>query len=282
MAHRIEKDEPVGEALLRLLRADLAKAVADLRREGSRDECVHRARQRLKRARSLVRLMKPVLGDATHDIRNDLRAAAELLAGARDADAAAASARDLNAATGGEAGFGRVVAVLDRSAEAAHRFATPIDAVVERLAAAGEHLQGLEAPADGDRLFDRSTAKAYKSGRKAMRRARSRLATPDLHGWRKDVKTLWHLLRLGRRRLPRRARPMAARLSRLGDVLGLDHDHAMLAERLALSPEADPALMRQLAAIALERRKLEAEAFAIGAKVYREKPRRFAGRMQLR
>jgi hypothetical protein len=108
-----------------------------------------------------------------------------------------------------------------------------------------------------------------------MRRAETSLATPDLHHWRTEVKRLWHLIRLGRKRLPKEAQKMAPRLDRLGEVLGLDHDHAMLAERLALSPRADPSLMRQLQAIANRRRDLEAEAFALGAKVYAKSVRRF-------
>ena len=74
---------------------------------------------------------------------------------------------------------------------------------------------------------------------------------------------------------------MAAKLGRLGETLGLDHDHAMLAERLALSPTGDPALMRQLSLIARERRSLEAESFALGAELYKRKPRKLARRIRL-
>ena len=89
------------------------------------------------------------------------------------------------------------------------------------------------------------------------------------------MKDLWYLLRLSRKRLPRSSRKLAAELQRLGEKLGLDHDHAMLAERLALRPAGDPALMRQLGIIAEERRGLEGQAFTIGASVYRRKPKHF-------
>ena len=115
-----------------------------------------------------------------------------------------------------------------------------------------------------------------------MRRAETSLATPDLHRWRKAVKDLWHLLVLARKRLPRGMGPIADRLQRLSELLGQDHDHAVLAEKLALSPTGDPALMRQLALIARERRRLESEAFALGAAVYRKRPRRFVKRTRLR
>jgi len=54
----------------------------------------------------------------------------------------------------------------------------------------------------------------------------------------------------------------------------------MLAERLALSPTGDPALMQQLSLIAKRRRALEAEAFSIGNRLYHKKPKRFRKSMR--
>jgi hypothetical protein len=56
----------------------------------------------------------------------------------------------------------------------------------------------------------------------------------------------------------------------------------MLAERLALSPEGDPALMQQLSLIADQRLVLESEAFALGARLYRQKPKKFRRQLHLR
>lgn len=282
MKNRIGPREDIGKALWRLLAADLAGARADLASDRPAEERVHGARQRLKRARSLTRVLEPALGGEAGDLRRSLSAAARLLAGARDADAAAASARGLRETVAGadDAGFAAVVARLDRTAEEAHRTATPIEEVDRRLATIAATVDAAAGPVDGAALFDRALHRTYRKGRKAMRQARSSLATPDLHEWRKQAKGLWHLLRYGRARLPAEARRLAARLERLGDVLGLDHDHAMLAEKLALSPNGDPALMRQLSIIATERKRLEDEAFALGAKTYRRSPRRFSRRIR--
>ena len=115
-----------------------------------------------------------------------------------------------------------------------------------------------------------------------MASATASLSTPDLHRWRKRVKDLWHLLALAEKRLPERLAAERDDLAHLGELLGQDHDHAILAERLALSPEADPALMRQLAVIASERRRLEREAFALGKSLYGEKPKRFSRKATLK
>ena len=136
-------------------------------------------------------------------------------------------------------------------------------------------------------LFDRSGRKLVLTrqgeifARHAMAAATTSLSTPDLHRWRKRVKDLWHLLALAEKRLPKDLSAEREDLARLGELLGQDHDHAVLAERLALSPEADPALMRQLAVIAGARRQLEQEAFALGRRLYGDKPKRFTRRVKL-
>ena len=214
--------------------------------------------------------------------KKTLSGIARLLAGARDADAAAASARSLREAAGArDAGFDRVVVELDQQAAEVHGNGAPVKEVARRLATSAADFATAPADVDGAALFDRAIARSYRRGRRAMERAETSLATPDLHRWRKAVKDLWHLLRLARKRLPPSAAPAARRLQHLGELLGSDHDHAMLAERLALSPTGDPALMRQLSVIAKERRALESKAFKLGAILYRDRPKKYARQMRV-
>jgi|SRR5579871_3025565 len=285
MAHRIGRHEGLGRALRRLLAADLAAAQTDLRLAGATaTERVHHARQRLKRIRTLVRVVEPALPHRASAAAALVAEAAGLLAEPRDADVVAASARGLREIAGPRetAELDRVVALLDRAAEAAHHQAASVRQVNERLAAAAGALLPLPRRLGGGALFERALARSYRRGRRAMGKARASLATPDLHRWRKAVKDYWNLIKLCHQRLPRRIRSIAVDLARLGDLLGLDHDHAVLAERLALSPEPDPGLMRHLALIDRERRRLEEEAFQLGAILYGHKPKRQARRLKLR
>jgi CHAD domain-containing protein len=283
MSHRIGRHEPVGKALRRLIADDLGAAREDLRGNGSAEERIHRIRQRLKRLRTLLRVVKPALPGEVAAAGRSLSAAARLLAEPRDADVAAASARGLReiAAPGEDAGLDRVVAELDRKAEEAHHHAAPVGLVGQRLSAAAAELGRLPRNLDGGALFEKALARSYKKGWRAMVQARTSLATPDLHRWRKAVKDYWNLILLARKRLPHGIRATAADLARLGDLLGLDHDHAVLAERLALAPDPDPGLMRHLSLIARERRRLEDEAFDLGARLYRRKPKAQAGRLRM-
>src|SRR5207244_8811388 len=125
--------EPLGKSLRRLVADDLAAAQADLRGNGSAEERVHRVRQRLKRLRTLLRVLKPALPAEVAATTRALTAAARLLAEPRDADVVAASARGLReiAAPGEDAGLDRVVEELDRKAEEAHHHAAPVRHVTE-------------------------------------------------------------------------------------------------------------------------------------------------------
>ena len=284
MAHRIGKTESIAKALIRLARDDIDSAARDLKAADRRDERVHRVRQRLKRVRTILRVVEPRFAESAVGARRTLAEAARLLARARDADVAAENARQLAAASkpGEDHGFERVVETLEREAEEAHQQRTPIGEVNKRLAAASAAIAIFDADFDGQALIAAALRRAYARGRRAMRRAETSLATPDLHRWRKAVKDLWHLLLLARRRLPKKARGAASRLDRLGEMLGSDNDHALLAEKLALSPTGDPKLMSQLGVIARERNKLEGDAFRLGKRLYARKPKAFARTFKVR
>jgi CHAD domain-containing protein len=283
MAHLIEKNEDFGEGLLRLVREDLAGIREILSSDASSDEKVHRARQRLKRLRTLTRVLRPVLGIHWVPLKADLGTTSRLLAGARDADVAVESARAMRKISGDKPGngFDAVIAILAEEARAIHAASLPLETVQGRLVEIERHFAAMAAIDDGTALFADSLVAAYRRGRKSLHQASQSLATPDLHRWRKAVKDLWHLLRLGRERLPAKAVRLTDRLDRLAGLLGTDHDLALLAERLALSPRLDPALGLQLAVIAGERRRLESEALKLGARIYRHKPAEFAKRMKL-
>ena len=278
MAHRIDEGEDIVVAFLRLAGDDLAAARREFAGSKTREARIHSVRQRLKRVRTLLRVLEAGPGQGARAARQSLTTIARMLAGARDADVAAASARELAAATprAAEFGFDRVVMTLEQDAVRAHRENAAPAEVSRLLGGLAEDVAALAGePVDGRTLLDEGFERAYRRGRRWMRRAHVSLGTPELHSWRKAVKDLWHLLSLARRRVSHKGQKIEPMLERLASLLGLDHDHAVLAERLALSPTGDLALMQQLALIADRRRELEAEAFELGAGLYDQSPRDF-------
>jgi CHAD domain-containing protein len=282
MPHRIGKYEDIGSALARLVTEDVAMARAELAGSGPPALRLYRVRQGLKRIRTVLRVLRPALGARADDVSHQLRDAGRLLAETRDPCAVAASARHLMAVAEADGvGLDRVVARLDRQLERHECGGIAFAEVDSLMAAVQTEVSAVEGNIDGVGLLARGIDRAYRRGRKAMQTAAFSLETPDLHAWRKAVNDLRHLIRIGRKRLPADITKRESQLKDLGDTLGLDQDHAMLAEQLALSPEGDPALMLQLSLIADHRLKLESKAFALGAKLYKKRPKKFRRRLSL-
>ncbi|MEX0853200.1 MAG: CHAD domain-containing protein, partial [Bauldia sp.] len=183
MAYRVGRKEDVAAALVRLVRGDLDDALADLAGDEPTEARVHRIRQHLKRVRTLLRVLEPMFGNGARAARGETAATARLLAGARDAGVAAASARDLAAATAAsdqDVGFDLVAEALDREA-ADHQEEMLLDEVGRRLAATRAAVAGFGVTFEGSALLDAALRRAYRRGRRTMRWARISLATPDLH-----------------------------------------------------------------------------------------------------
>jgi hypothetical protein len=119
----------------------------------------------------------------------------------------------------------------------------------------------------------------HRTGRKTLSHA-MREQTPEAsHEWRKQVKYLSNALKI----LDVSDRPRLAkteeRAAKLADRLGDDHDLAELARyvtgdaRVALDADAKEKLAKL---IQRRRAKLHKRAFALGAKIYKEKSGRFA------
>ncbi len=282
MRHRLSRHGDAAAELVRLTQEDLAAAAAELGGRAAVDRRIHSVRQHLKWVRSALRVLEGAVGEDAAAARREAGAAARLLASARDADVAAASARVLSGTTAlaNEAGFDRLADALDVEAAFAHQQRVPLAEVGRRLAGIADMAAGFSTNFDGDALIAGAILRAYRRSRRAMQRAAANRGTADLHAWRKEAKHLWHLVRLARARLPARTGKWAMRLHDLTELLGLDHDHAMLAERIALAP-ADGALPKRLKLIFERRGGIEDDAFDLGRRLFSAKPRRFARRWRL-
>ncbi|MGH2341748.1 CHAD domain-containing protein [Segnochrobactraceae bacterium EtOH-i3] len=227
---------PSTPLLVRRPAAEIRAAAAALSAPDlTREECVHRARRRLKAARSFLRVLRPVIDRAGYRfLIEELRAAKEVLSYARDADVAAATAADLAARavrrSGHSSAAARAVmplaALRDRlvvRAEEAHEETIPpeeVAAALVLLAREAERVtEGLALPAAP---ILKATRKAARAVRKARRRAARTGRDRDLHAWRKAVK---HQAVLAGLVGPAE---LAEQLDHLGDLLGVDHDLAML------------------------------------------------------
>lgn len=279
MKHRIARHSHVGLALREAIVDDLARSASiltDVSRP--RAERVHEVRRRLKRARSTLAVLKPVLGGAYRRHRGVMTGIARDLAARRDADVVAATARDLGREIGGGEPIIADAALADLGGVTAHDvLVAPIEfaALSERLARAAAEARALPAPDDAADLLATAIERAYRQGRKAMRRADTDGDGDDLHDWRKAAKHLWFLMRLSRKRLPKRAGRFAHRLERLSETLGAEHDVMLVdahARALVTRREAEGPFRH---ALRKRRGALQREALTLGARLYGRKPAAF-------
>jgi hypothetical protein len=98
------------------------------------------------------------------------------------------------------------------------------------------------------------------------------------------VKDLWHQCQVLQPVWPARMKTMAGQASKLSDLLGEDHDLAVLATTAdanqdVLSDEEQRVLSRE---IRRRRRKLQRKADELGESLYAERPRKLASRLEKR
>jgi CHAD domain-containing protein len=134
------------------------------------------------------------------------------------------------------------------------------------------------APAlDGPAVITTATT-VYRRSRRAMKRARRTGLSATLHGWRKELKTLWYQLRLVKP-LTRGVAPFVGELKRVETELGEDHNLVVLAATLRACRELKTmsTKVRQLDALAARLRQgLRKRAFALGSRLHRRTPDEFA------
>jgi CHAD domain-containing protein len=266
-----------GAALLARNRlcACIDGALAALLASEPDDAAVHGARRELKRARALLRLLRATLNPRVYrgaDLL--LRDAGRSLSQARDVAVLAAALERMRIAAGvSRQSVGGVVRALARERRAANLVQAARGA---RSALRLARLRLLRARlADGgEEPLVEGLVRIYRRGRRDFGGARAAPTADRLHAWRRQVKRYWHALEVLAPGRPRAIRALAREAHALADLLGEDHDLAMLATRLA-SARLAAAMRRRLRVAIVERRtRIEIDALALGAQLYAIRPRR--------
>lgn len=246
------------------------------------DDAVHRVRKDLKRARAILRLLRPALGRRRFRAVNlALRDAGRALAGRRDTRVLVETLQRLTeegnlTAAGLEPLAARLRADWKAASGSGDR--TPARTAAARIRTAAAELRAARVRGDWPVLAHGLYA-VYRRGRRARRIAAREATAECLHEWRKQVKNHWHALELLEPAWPRPMRALAREAHRLADRLGEDHDLAVLGQRLD-SVELDAhARDDALAAIESRRRELQQSAFRLGERLYAEAPSRFVARV---
>jgi CHAD domain-containing protein len=293
VSYRLSLDAPAPDAVRAVARERAEHALRALRETAADDPAtaVHDVRKDAKKLRALLRLLQPAIDRKLRRGENQAIAAiARGLSGTRDAAVLAKQAADLRDRAVGQAPEATFTAVHDAFAHAASSGDGDGDGLRAAIASAGTQLDSLVDRIDGWPLQDvrlrtlvDGLERSYARGRDELARVRKDPGDPErLHEWRKRVKDLWYQERLLRDAWPRVLTAQADELGELGELLGDDHDLAVLREQLTSADGVGAGLALDLepvvAAIDHRRAELQARALAIGTRVYAEKPVAYARR----
>jgi CHAD domain-containing protein len=278
MSYRLDFDDDIATTVRRCAPEQLDDAVRNIAARGDGDpaEAIHEARKDIKKTRSLLRLVRPALGADAYRRRNvALRDIGRGLSAQRDVDAIAETMDDLAERFAGQLPHERFVAARERLAAAATT-APDLDAALAALRQAADDVASWPLERCDRSTLQKGMVRAYARGRTAMATAETDPSDQAFHDWRKRAKDLWYHSRLMSAAWPEVLKPQAKQAHALADLLGDDHDLAVLSARLT----ADGPEERELRSLVARRRGgLQAEALRLGRRLYAETPKAFGRRM---
>jgi CHAD domain-containing protein len=288
MAFTLDPRSPIPTAVEEAAEEELRKAVEALTGQADLgpDEAAHDARKRTKKVRALLRLVRRELGEDVYRRENRaLRDAARRLSPVRDAWVLVEALDGLVAPPDDDLSP-EDVAVLRAVLVADHR---------ALQAGQGDHDTLLAAAAEFERVLARvsrwplgdhgwrsldGVETVARRGRAALANARAKSRTEDFHEWRKQVKYLRHQFALLREVWPDVLDAMENTADEVGEILGADHDLAVLRERVkaegVLAPAIERALLRRIDA---RRAEHQARAIVLGRRLHAEKPESLTQRL---
>jgi len=288
-AFRLNDAESADDGLRRIARGQIDGALDELGDAdgGDPSEAVHEARKGFKRLRATVRLARDDLGDDVYRRENAaFRDVGRRLSGVRDAKVMVETLDALGKRYADElparpfAGFR---AALVREQKAAHEELRRDEATLRDVRAELEDARARVASwplsdGAGHAILAPGFRRIYRRGRKEFRAAAADTNAESLHELRKRVKDLRYTGQVVGPVAPKRVRKLAKRANTLADVIGDDHDLAVLREAAAERAgtlEGDE-LQRLQELVDRRRARLQRKALKSAKKLYAPKPREIA------
>jgi CHAD domain-containing protein len=278
-AYRLNEDEPLPEGIRRVARGRIDHAIDELRgkTDSTPEEAVHEARKDMKKLRALLRLARGELGRDTFARENTcFRDAARELSGARDADVMLQTLGALELPPGVGAELRAAIKAERRRDGAADRAGAARDALAI-LKEARKRIDGWPLERDSFEAVAAALEHSYRRGRRDFEAARAEPSAEALHEWRKRAKEHWYHHTLLHSLWPAVMAAAGDEAHVLSDHLGDDHDLVVLAGWVSEHADASPAFLE---AVECRRAQLQQDAFALGARVYAEKPGAFVRRLE--
>ena len=296
MAFRLKDREHVGKGVVRNMSREVERALEHLRqgsapraKEASANDAVHEVRKCFKRVRAGLRLLRDELGDDLYHEENwCFRDAARPLTEVRDAVMLIETLDQLTPDLADKAAARHVrEALVANQVDVSRRVLIDdqaFHAVTDMATRALARLADWRMQRDGWAALESGLRRVYREGHRALSLALEQPSVENLHEWRKQSKYHWHHLQLIEPALASKEGELPDDVHTLTQLLGEDHDRAVLQQTLATDPLSyggQRALANLFALIERQRATLERNAFELGRRLYQDSPRVFISRLDL-
>lgn len=238
MKYELRPDQSLGENLRRIFRQQIngALALAQGEKEPG-DTLVHDVRKHLKKARSVLQLVRKEIGNGGfrgQDRR--LRDVGRLMTESRDAEVRLQTMRQLEEVTHHHyRSYQKIekllAAELENFLAAFGGWEKKAIPLLERADQLGKKWPRLDYR---EQELRRAVRRTYKSGRRALAKVQKELSSANIHELRKQVKLLGYQVRILRPWNEVVIGELLRELTELGHLLGRVHDLTLLADRLRL------------------------------------------------
>jgi len=287
MSYRLKVKEPLAEGLRRVALDQIEIVDGELRGNADAETAIHNARRALKRLRALLRLVRPGLDPFVY--RRETQRLAEtgrLLAGERDRHVMRQTLKKLTASATPplpDALLTSFETLL--SASAAVSLLDPAQARQKAIARMATSRRFFESNAIAGLAIEHAfegVGKVYRKGRRLHRTCLEPATDEDFHALRKCVQQHWRHMQLLSRAWPDALSARAAEAKMLSQLLGEDHDFAVLISYASAHVDALPEEgVSQLVALARkEQAHLRAQVHLHGGRLFAEPARDLVARLQ--
>jgi CHAD domain-containing protein len=277
-------DETVPDGVRRIARAQIESAIELLRGNGDREAAVHETRKSMKRTRTVLRLARGDLDPGIYGFENhSLRDIARRLAVARDSQVMVETLESVSKRFSGEIApeqleglRSRLVTEHEDAEQQLEGDQELLDSAIRQLEAARARVPGWTLAHEDFRALAPGLRRIHRRGRRAFKEARREPSAENLHELRKRAKDLWYATQILRHAAPSRLKKVRRGAHKLSDLLGEDHDLALL-RTTALKHRrelADPAALAALLGV-IDRRRAQVQRQALGRadRLYATKPK---------
>ncbi|HEY2588665.1 MAG TPA: CHAD domain-containing protein [Tepidisphaeraceae bacterium] len=293
MSFELKQKETVPEGIRRVVCERIDKAMQTLDGNGRKsvnDEAVHEARKRFKQVRGALRVVRKELGGKQFDQENGtFRDAGRPLSEVRDAKVMVDTLDQLAEHYKGQLAaelFKQLRGALEsrrrevrkRVLDANHTTRT----ILREVRKSSRRVADWPLTHTGWKAIAAGLRQTYRQGRDAMREAIRDDSDEAFHEWRKRAKDLRYAFELLARTWPEAIQPMADAAHHLTDLLGQDHDLAVLQQIVEnelkdVCADGERELLEPL--VKQRRSDLKKEACELGQKIYAERADEFIDRL---